>query len=273
MCLLIRRVLKGIAILAALSLNACFADDGLSGDVEFLFSHLGPHRSGEFYAGDTSFLREKVSSFAIDEDGFASLRYRLEIRNSNDEFVALISEDTFAFQPAFGLAETTLKGHLRIPSNTPPGSYKVVSSIKDKVSGRSLTLTKEFKVLKIDKPVPILIRFTTDPTGNVPASGRFVPGEQVFLHFSVAGMESMPEGASCQSTISFFTRTEDGMMRLGPVQKYDLKPISGTNAVPVRFMFTTEKLFQGIAVVEISDGTKESVKAEIPIEVLSPLRK
>jgi hypothetical protein len=179
-----------IALLTALSGTPGQADLALT-RVRSTHGLLGPERKDETLSpGDILFVSYDIEGVKVDGDGKVNYSTALELTDSTGKVV--FKQDPKPNQAQISLGGDSAPGYasLSVGLDTPAGDYQFKVTVKDTISGKEQSLTRNVKVLPRDFA---LVRATAsvDTEAQYPAA-VFACGQGVWVHCSAVGFLRNP---------------------------------------------------------------------------------
>jgi hypothetical protein len=262
-----------VLTVAALGLSAA-QGSGLSvANQRLTFGHLGPQRkSADFLPGDIVHMMYDVQGITFDAKGKATYSIGMEILDPSGQDLMKQAPKVASTQNYLGGTTVPCAAHLRVPTESKPGTYKLRITVSDAASKKSVIVEQSVQVLAKDFGL-VQVGTSADRKGEIAWSPVGVVGDSIFLNYSAVGFAR--DKAKKQPNIKVVMRVldEKGQPTNGAQMSGEVNADVPENldVVPMQFGVTLNRAGNFTFELTATDViTGKTSKVSYPVRVLAP---
>lgn len=247
---------------------ALVADEPFSLQIELRNGLNGPKRAAVAVPGEYIYMAACLRGPNLEEAMELKLELRGEIRSETDELIKAVDKRQATPIKLIGTRQVTFHGGFSIPKDYEGKTIKHILFVRDVASGIEI---KEEMVLTIRSPKTLHAfnaGYYLPDYNDVPASGRFVTGDNVRFGFYVGQIK---DSKSVECKLEFIPT--DKSAKLGELSQNFEIPRSKRqdNLLALRFDFPTDEPFEGKVRLTVVDNLKNSDSIELPLSITNAL--
>lgn len=235
------------------------------------YGELGPKRPDvKFLPGDVFFVGFDIDGVKINETGQAKYSMGMEVVDKDNKAIFIqkpIDHDDFL---PLGGSKLPARAFVNIGPNQAPGIYTCRVTVVDLTTKLSKTLEQNLEVVKSAFGVVNVIT-SADLKGEIPAPAIGVPGQSVFVHFTIIGFTRDQKTKQPEVDVQMSVMNRDGTPTLPKPMATTINSNVDANDtfIPLRFQVPMNRTGEFTVELKATDKlSKATSRVSFPIKVL-----
>ena len=158
-------------------------------NVRETYGILGQKRpNAKLLPGDVLYVAFDINNLQVKDDGRVQYSMGMELLDKDKKSQFKKEPNELEAVNSLGGSRIPSFAMARVGTDTPPGEYTMIVTVKDHAANKTARLEQKFEVLKPQLGF-IGVFITYDGNGTVPAPPVAVPGQTYWVNFSLVGFE------------------------------------------------------------------------------------